>query len=118
MLIKAISILLEESQVPADYLGENWEIFSVILITLGILPWAVLVLYILFFRRYQIKYYFDGNLVNKVNYKKGQTIKLYEYNENNSWYVDPDCEIKFVKQTMPAENIKLYARSAYYFNGE
>lgn len=97
--------------VPADELGKNWDMFKVIVISLGILPWLALIIY-LCVMKYRIRYFVNGQLVHTVYYKRKQSIQPYHYQMGNQtvdqWYQDADCKQQFILEHMPSENIKLY----------
>ena len=76
--------------VPADELGKNWELFQIIAIFLGIIPWIILIVYLVFFRRYRIRYFVDNQLVHVCYYKKKAIILDYSYQNLNKWYIDED----------------------------
>ena len=91
--------------VPADELGKNWELFQIIAIFLGIIPWIILIVYLVFFRRYRIRYFVDNQLVHVCYYKKKAIILDYSYQNLNKWYIDEDCTIVFEDEVMPNKNI-------------
>lgn len=99
--------------VPADELGKNWELFQIIAIFLGIIPWIILIVYLVFFRRYRIRYFVDNQLVHVCYYKKKAIILDYSYQNLNKWYIDEDCTIVFEDEVMPNKNIKLFTKIIY-----
>lgn len=110
MLNNSVFFQLLEN-VPADELGKNWELFQIITIILGIIPWIILIVYLVFFRRYRIRYFVDNQLVNVCYYKKKAVILNYSYQNLNKWYIDEDCTILFKDEVMPNKNIKLFAKN-------
>lgn len=97
--------------VPVDELGKNWELFQMIAIFLGIIPWIILIVYLVFFRRYRIRYFVDNQLVHVCYYKKKAIILDYSYQNLNKWYIDEDCTIVFEDEVMPNKNIKLFTKN-------
>ncbi len=97
--------------VPADELGKNWDIFKIIVILLGILPWIALIIY-LCTMKYRIRYFVNGQLVHTVYYKRKQSIQPYQYQTENQtidqWYQDAEGKQPFVLEQMPSENIRVY----------
>ncbi|MCM1259577.1 MAG: hypothetical protein NC182_01370 [Prevotella sp.] len=97
--------------VAADELGKNWDMFKIIVILLGILPWIALIIY-LCTMKYRIRYFVEGQLVHTVYYKRKQPIQPYQYQTENQtidqWYQDVDGTQLFVLEQMPAENIRVY----------
>ena len=79
--------------VPADELGKNWDIFKIIVILLGILPWIALIIY-LCTMKYRIRYFVNGQLVHTIYY--------------DQWYQDAEGKQSFVLEQMPSENIRVY----------
>lgn len=103
------------NNVASDELGKNWILFEIIAITLGCLPWIVLLLYVFIFRKYTITYYVDNQEVHREKYKKNQIINKYVYESNgikiNDWYLDKELTKKFTLNNMLSYNIKLFANS-------
>lgn len=97
--------------VAADELGKNWDIFKIMVILLGILPWIALIIY-LCVMKYRIRYFVNGQLVHTVYYKRKQPIQPYHYQTEkqtiDQWYQDADCTKLFDLEHMPSENIRLY----------
>lgn len=97
--------------VPADELGKNWDIFKIIVILLGILPWIALIIY-LCTMKYRIRYFVNGQLVHTIYYKRKQSIQPYQYQTENQtidqWYQDAEGKQSFVLEQMPSENIRVY----------
>lgn len=109
-MINNIFKFLTENNVPADELGKNWHIFEIIAISLAILPWISLIIYLIFLRKYRIRYFVNGELVNESLYKKNASINSFEYNGINKWYTDEECTNEFTKKTIN-ENFKLYGKN-------
>ena len=101
---------LTSNNVPADELGKNWLIFEIIAILLATLPWIVLLVYLIFFRKFRVRYFVNGEIVNETLYKKNDEIIIFEYNGNTTWYIDEECTVLFSKKTI-SENIKLYGKN-------
>lgn len=101
-----------ENVVGKDELGKNWEIFEIFAIFISILPWLFLILYIIFWRKYYLTYYVNGQLVNKRAYKYNQKIDKYIYENENvivtKWYLDEELEKEITFTNMPKNNLKLY----------
>lgn len=103
-------IYLTQNNVSADELGKNWLVFEIIAIVAATLPWIFLIIYLLFLRKYRVRYFVNGELVNESFYKKNNEICSFEYNGINKWYVDEECTVEF-KKTLINENIKLYGKN-------
>ena len=108
-MVNKIFNFLTESNVPADELGKNWIIFEIIAITLSILPWIVLIIYLVFLRKYKVRYFVDNELVHEVSYKKNNEIIFFEYDNVNVWYIDEECVTEFSEKFI-TKNIKLYGK--------
>ena len=102
--------ILNDLKVPSEELGKNWTIFEVIAIVVAILPWLILIIYLLFLKKYRIRYFVDGKLINEIHYKKNNKIDNFEYQGISKWYIDEECTIEF-KQNTINENIKLYGKN-------
>ncbi len=107
--IRCFFLLLEN--VPADELGKNWYAFQIILLTLGILPWFILIAYLIFFKKFRIRYYVDGKLVYTKYYKQKDIILSYSYQDIDTWYLDEECMTLFNESVMPNKNLKLFAKT-------
>ena len=101
---------LTENNVPADELGKNWEVFEIIAIAFAVLPWILLIVYLLFLKKYRVRYFVNGELVNETFYKKNCEVAPFEYNGITTWYTDEECTNKFTKKSL-TENIKLYGKN-------
>ena len=101
---------LTENNVPADELGKNWQIFEIIAIVFAVLPWIALFVYLLFLRKYRVRYIVNNEVVNVAFYKKNTQIVPFEYNGIKCWYTDEECTNLFTKKFI-TENIKLYGKN-------
>lgn len=99
-----------ENTVPADELGKFWGIFEIIVIILGIAPWIVLLVYLVFFKKYSVSYFVNDELVHKTYYKKNSKLNDFTYNEISIWYVDEECTKIYDNETLIKDNIKLFAK--------
>ncbi len=111
-------MFLDAVKVPADELGKNWEFFATFTIILGVSPWLGLIVYLLFFKKYRIRYFVDGILVKTIHYKKKQKIEEYNYQDINKWYLDENCTLLFCEEVMPDRNLKLFAKKEDVKNDE
>ena len=97
--------------VPADELGKNWEIFAFIASFLAISLWVVLIIYLLFFRKFRIRYFVDGVLVHTSYYKKKENIEKYSHENVENWYLDEECTKVFTGKVEESKNYKLFAKT-------
>ena len=109
--MKILKTFLEasESFVPADELGKNWEIFVVIAVVIATLPWIVLIVYTLFFKKYRVRFFLGEECVNTSYYKKNEGVVLYN-TETYEWYYDTELTEKVVCLTIEDKNIKLFGK--------
>lgn len=110
MINKLFDVFLDVVDEPFLDLGENWEAFEIFTICICLLPWLVLIIYLLFFKRYKIRYYVGEKEVYVQKYKPKEITLPFEYNNNKVWYEDIDCEKKFEFGTTLEKNIKLYKK--------
>ena len=100
---------LTENKVQADELGNNWVIFEIIAIVVATLPWIALIIYLVFLKKYRVRYFVNGELVNTTYYKKNQMIDDFKYNNISKWYLDEECLVEY-KNSYITDNLKLYSK--------
>lgn len=110
-MLSNLFIFLSEYVVPQDELGKYWVLFEIIAITIAVLPWIGLIIYLLFFRVYNVNYYVDNKLVYTCKFHKNRTIFEFQYKGIKEWYTDPECTILLKPNTVVTKNIKLYANT-------
>ncbi len=108
-LIKFLDIVAENDRVPAEELGKYWEVFEILAIIICTVPWIILIIYLIFFKKFIVNFYVDNELVNVVKYKKNQLVNQYSYNDINIWYTDCECTNVYDFSKPLDSNIKLYA---------
>ena len=105
-----IIYFLTENKVPAEELGYNWSIFEIIAIVVATLPWIVLIVYLVFLKKYRVRYFVNGELVNTAYYKKNQIINDFKYNNISKWYLDEECSAEYINSNI-TDNLKLYSKT-------
>lgn len=106
-------MFLSENMIPDYSIG--YRIGMIVLVVICLLPWLVLVGYIIF-KKYRINFY-DANLTVLLSkyYKANQEI-IYPENfelsgyQFDGWYLDANFEKKFDLVKMPKQNLKVYGK--------
>lgn len=105
-----LKIFLDVANNQTSELGKNWEAFEIFTIFICVLPWLGLIVYLIFFKRYKIRYFVGEEEIFVQEYKPKEVSVPYEYQNNKIWYIDIECENEFVFGEKLTSNIKLYKK--------
>lgn len=91
-------------------LPKNWEIFEILVIILCVLPWLILIVYLLFFKKYKLRYFVGEKEVYTDSYKSKDSLKPFEYNGSCEWYLDKEYTVKFDFNKNLEKNTSVYLK--------